>query len=207
MAAIAALVILVLVFAITYFLTMKADTLPIVDAFTDAPGLDGGDRILSHYSGACGTGDEYQELKLLLAKLAAFKIDIQSASGTLDATMYMPYVTKHDREQISETASRCISKSIPRRDLDIIVDLWSTRGHELIDALSKQTNTSPARAGSISKLFDAAIADVQTVALSKCLVGDLEMDKMAESPRDVIGITPEAGSLYVSSYAEGAGAA
>ena len=201
----AAIAFLLVVFAVAYLVIMKADTLPIVDGFTGSAPAAGStaDRILSYFdSQPTCTRDEFQELKVLLAKIAALQADIQNISGRLSATLHMPYVTKHDREQVSETASKCMSKTIPRRDLDIIFELWTSRGHELISILSGlgAAETTAADATAVHQLFDSLITDAQNVAISKCILNDLQMDKMPESPRDVTGVTPEAGSTYVPTY-------
>jgi hypothetical protein len=174
---------LVIVFAIAFLITMKADTLPLADGFTDAPALAPDNEC----------SDEHQELKVLLAKLAAFKVDLLGTSGRVNATLHMPYVTKHDREQVSETTAKCLSRTIPERDLELIFDAWRTRGNELIASLpeSKATPTSAA--------FDSLINDVYAVAKEKCLVSSLSIEQQKTSPRDVIGITPDIGTPLTQS--------
>ncbi len=171
--------VMVIVFAVAFLITTKADTLPLVDGFADAAAAAS--------EPACGN-DEYQELKVLLAKLAAFKLDLLGTSGRVSATLHMPYVTKHDREQVSETTAKCLSRTIPERDLELIFDAWRTRGKELIASLpeSKATPTSAA--------FDSLINDVYAVAKEKCLVSSLSIEQQRTSPRDIIGITPDIGT-------------
>jgi hypothetical protein len=196
-AIIGAIAAILVIFGIAFLVTMKADTLPLVreEGFADArlaPGTDGGARILDALVAECGS-DKYHELKALLAKMSAFKIDLQSASGTIDATMYMPLIATQDREQVAQTVGRCHAKTIPARELDIILGLWKERGTELIADLA-----APEQAAALGELFAGAWDDIYGVASRQCIAA--APSQKAVSPRDYVGITPDAGgaAVYVS---------
>jgi hypothetical protein len=196
-----------IIFGIAFLLTMKADTLPLAEGFaaaattenfadaTLAPGVDGGSRILSALESVCAA-DEYKELKLLLAKMAAFKADLQSTSGTMNATMYIPLIASQDREQVANTVARCLAKTIPPRELGFILELWKERGMELISSLVKKADV--ANEAAITELFAAAMNDISSVANTMCLGGEPIINKKPVSPRDYTGIIPDVGSPYMS---------
>ncbi len=187
--------------ALMYLVIWKADTLPLYDGFKDggsaqalALATEGEiDAILSATSSDNYT-DEWQELKLLLAKLAAFKTDIQNLSGTVTKTMYMPYITSQDHEQVAITASKCLAKTVSERDLDIIFEQWRERGLELI----KMLVGGGSKTSSVADLFETYWKNTRAIAFDKCLIKPAATG--LQSPRDVIGLTPEIGSKYITSY-------
>jgi hypothetical protein len=180
--------IVLIVFGVALIITLKADTLPLVDGFTAGPATATATATATAAPTPDCTSDEYQELRVLLAKIAAFKVDLLGTSGRVSATLHMPYVTKHDREQVSETAAKCLSRTIPARDIDLIFDAWRTRGHELIAAIPESNVILTSTA------FDALIDDVYAVAKERCLVDSLAIEEKRTSPRDIVGITPDVGA-------------
>jgi hypothetical protein len=196
------IVVALVIFGIAYMIVMRADTIPLIstEGFADvaaAPGLDGAARILTALEPAC-TSDKYAELKFLLAKMAAFKTDLQSASGTINATMYMPLMASQDREQVAQTVGRCHAKTVPARELDLILDLWKDRGEELIRDLVAEAGVAQNTAAALYELFASAWNDVYDVAKRYCIPGSPDISKESSSPRDYVGITPDVGMTYVS---------
>jgi hypothetical protein len=148
-----------IIFAISYLLVMKADTLPLVDGFADMPaqGPAASAPLLQALEGSC-TLPEYQEMKMLLAKMAALKADVTSSAATISSTLYHPYITSQDIEQVGETAGRCFAKSIPGRELDIIYEKWSQRGKELVAALGGDAGAEALFISAWNESYDAARA-------------------------------------------------
>jgi hypothetical protein len=133
--------------------------------------------------------DDLRELTLILSKLSCFKKDLMSPSGIVEATRYQPYSTAHDVESVAETTARCLAKTIPPRDLDIILDKWNRRGKELIKKLCTSFNLSDSQLKKADSLFKACILDVSDVAESMCLKGEVEIAG-TKGPRDVSPYEP-----------------
>jgi len=133
--------------------------------------------------------DDLRELSLLLSKLCCFKKDLMSPSGIVEATRYQSYSTAHDIEPIAETTARCLAKTIPPRDLDIILDKWTRRGKELIKRLCTSYNLSDSELKKTDTLFKACIVDVSDVAQSRCLKGEVEIAG-TKGPREVSPYEP-----------------
>ena len=76
-----------------------------------------------------------------------------------------------DIEPIAETTSRCFAKTIPVRDLDIILDKWSKRSQTLVLRLCTSMNMNESQLSSAEALLNALIKDVSDVARSVCLAG------------------------------------
>ena len=131
--------------------------------------------------------DDLRELTLLLSKTSCLKKDLLSPSGIIEATRYQAYSTAHDIEPVAETTARCLAKSIPQRDLDIIMDKWTTRGKELIRALCTSFNINTTQLTTVDKNFKAHMDDIRDIANSQCIKGEV---KLMKGVRDVDGYTP-----------------
>lgn len=115
--------------------------------------------------------EDLSELRLLLSKMACFKKDLLGTAQQVEATRYQPYATSMDIEPIAETTARCFAKTIPKRDLDIILEKWSNRAQSLIVRLCTSMNLSEAEHRQAETLLNALVADVNDVASSVCLAG------------------------------------
>jgi len=216
----AALVILI-AFAIAYFIISYRKTMPMNEGFASAIGgayprsgyslnegfraeVGGGDLACGHalsdaanllgiFTGKEGMiGDKnYEELRMILGKMACFKSDLMSTSGLVNSTRHLPYVTSHDREQVSETTARCLAKTIPDRDLDIIFETWFDRAKTIIIRLSTKANLSEVDTRRVENLLKTAWEDVYNVARGACLAGTPQIAGKAASPRDVTAFIPE----------------
>ncbi len=114
---------------------------------------------------------DLDELRLLLSKLACFKKDLTGVAGVVEATRYQAYATSMDIEPIAETTARCFAKTIPSRDLDIVLDKWSKRGRALVSRLCTSTNLTEKESEEADRLFDYVIRDISDIAKSVCLSG------------------------------------
>jgi hypothetical protein len=125
---------------------------------------------------------DIDDMRNLLAKLACMKRDLLSPSGTISAEKELAFCTYSDIQSTSETTSRCLSKQIPERDLEIQFEKWNIYGLDLIKRLCTDTNMSESEVVSAEKLFRSVISDVNSIAKVKCLTGvPVDAD---ESPRD-----------------------
>lgn len=190
---VAAVAIAVIIAVMMYFWGNK--TMPKTSGFADASGREGffggvavgsGDpdclrssseaaQLYSMFNSRTSTTSEgpedLSELRLLLSKMACFKKDLLGTAQQVEATRYQSYATSMDIEPIAETTARCFAKTIPKRDLDIILEKWSTRAQTLIVILCTSMNFSEAEHGQAESLLNALVKDVSDVARSVCLAG------------------------------------
>lgn len=130
------------------------------------------------------------ELKQILSKMCCMKHDLMSVSQVVQASLYLPYVNTHDRENPADTVGRCFTKGIPPRDLDITFATWKDRGLALLNKLCTSYNFSALESDSANSHFMATWTDVFSIAKSVCLTSK-EMESKSGSPRDLNGYTPE----------------
>lgn len=190
---VAAVAIAVIIAVMMYFWGNK--TMPKTSGFADASGREGffggvavgsGDpdclrssseaaQLYSMFNSRTSTTSEgpedLSELRLLLSKMACFKKDLLGTAQQVEATRYQSYATSMDIEPIAETTARCFAKTIPKRDLDIILEKWSSRAQTLIVRLCTSMNFSEAEHGQAESLLNALVKDVSYVARSACLAG------------------------------------
>ena len=114
---------------------------------------------------------DLEDLRVLLAKLACMKRDLLSPSGTISAEKELKFCTYSDIQPSAETTSRCLSKQIPERDLDIQIEKWNLYGKDLIKRLCTDTSMSEEEVLSAEKIFDSIMSDVYDIAKIKCLTG------------------------------------
>jgi hypothetical protein len=190
---VAAVAIAVIISVILYFWGNK--TMPKTSGFSDASGHEGffggvavgsGDpdclrssseaaQLYSTFRSRTSTTSEgpedLSELRLLLSKMACFKKDLLGTAQQIEATRYQAYATSMDIEPIAETTARCFAKTIPKRDLDIILEKWSTRAQTLIVRLCTSMNFTEAEHRQAESLLNALVKDISDVAQSVCLAG------------------------------------
>ena len=134
---------------------------------------------------------DLDELKVLLGKLCCMKRDLVAVNGTVNATLYQPFMTAHDIEPVAETTGRCFAKTIPERDLSLSFDKWKTRGRFLISRLCSASDMTPTEKGKMDSLFNQVLVDVYDIAQQRCLAGTPSIDAKA-TPRDVGAFSPPA---------------
>lgn len=141
-------------------------------------------------SSSTETGNEdLLELKVLLGKLCCLKQDLLAPGSLVNATKNSPFVTSQDIEQVSETTARCFAKTIPRRDIDIIIDKWSKRGDMLVRRLCTSYNFTPDENKMARSLLSGVLSDVNDILLTVCLKGPVTIAGN-EGPRMVNGVEP-----------------
>lgn len=143
--------------------------------------LVGSAEVMSMVMAAQGSPD-YDELQIILSKLACLKKDLMSPSGIVEATRYQPYVTAHDREPVAEVTAQCLSQTIPSRDLDIIFLTWKNRGKNLLRRLCTEANLTEEQSKQAEKIFESSWADVYDVARGRCLASPGQKAAAAREP-------------------------
>jgi len=140
------------------------------------------------YNNSAGS-DDYNELELLLSKMACLKKDLLAPGSQVDATRYQAFETAHDRVAVGELCGLCLSHNIPARDLDISFMTWRDRGKDLIRRLCTSTNRMEKDVQQAEMLFKKAFDDVYTIATSRCLKTDSNK-KNSQSLGDVGAFEP-----------------
>jgi len=118
--------------------------------------------------------EDLREMTLLCNKLASFKKDIVGVARVVNATASIPYATAHDIEPVAETTARCLSKTIPERDLNLIIDKWGSRGEVLLRRLCTEYEVNPTENKRLVGLFKKAIDDLVEIAKGQCFAGPME---------------------------------
>ena len=116
--------------------------------------------------------DDAEELRLLVSKLCCMEADIATPSaGAGPRTMRLQFRTSHDLEPPSSLVGRCLRNAVNQRDIELIIEKFRTRGHELVAALCGD----PAA----QQELDAVIMQLQLAMTSFCLKESPMMDRPA----------------------------
>lgn len=136
-------------------------------------------------SGVSDASADYNELQLILSKLAALKQDLLSTSSVVNATRYQAFETSHDRINTAEVCGMCFTQSIPARDLDIVFITWRDRGRVLLRKLCTEANLTEPEVEKMEKQFNALWSDVYDIAKSRCLKTDFSLQNGGSTGGDV----------------------
>lgn len=136
-----------------------------------------------------GEGEaDLTEFKVILSKLCCLKHDLMSPNRVVRATLHLPFVTVHDRENTGDTVGRCFANSLPPRDLDIIFETWRDRGLTLLDKLCTSYNLTESEATGAKNDFMSVWSDSYDVARTVCI--PCKKSEIS-SPRDPKGFMSE----------------
>jgi len=80
-------------------------------------------------------GADVDELRLLVSKLCCMEADIATPAAGTYRTQSLQFRTSHDTEPASTIVGRCLRNAVRDRDIDIIIEKFQVRGHELIGNL------------------------------------------------------------------------
>ena len=162
----------------------------IPDCFADSKEASDLYTFFSSKEGTTEEGpDDFRELTLLLSKTNCLKKDLMSPSGIVEATRYQAFSTAHDIEPVAETAARCMAKTIPPRDLDIVLEKWTKRGKELVRRLCTNYKLSDSEVTKASNLLNTVMLDISNIAKSQCLKGEVQIAGTV-GPRDASPYEP-----------------
>jgi hypothetical protein len=135
---------------------------------------------------------DFQELQLILSKMACLKKDLLSPSGIVEATRYQTFDTNHDRINVADLCALCNSQNISPRDLDISFATWRDRGNVLLRKLCTEAHLTEKNIQKAEKLFTASWNDVYQISQSKCLKTDYTLQNGGQTRGDVGGFEPTA---------------
>jgi hypothetical protein len=91
--------------------------------------------LLARFSDRPTSDDNAEELRLLISKLCCIEADVSAPVPGLLRTHSLQYRTAQDTEAPASIVSRCVRNALQTRDIEIIVEKYEARGHELIDGL------------------------------------------------------------------------
>lgn len=120
-------------------------------------------------------GDAADELRLLVSKMCCMEADIATPSAGKYRTLTQQFRTSHDLEPPSSLVGRCLRNAVNQRDIELIIEKFKVRGHDLVSALC----TDPAA----HKELDGVVARLQLAMTSFCLKAPPKMDR-PEGARD-----------------------
>ena len=78
------------------------------------------------------TDDNGNNLRLLVTKLCCMEADIASPSPGTYRTFNLQFRTSDDIEPPATLVGRCLQNAMNSRDIELILEKFSTRGHDLI---------------------------------------------------------------------------
>ena len=115
--------------------------------------------------------DVAAELRLLVSKLCCMEADIAAPSAGVYRTLNVQFRTSEDMEPPATLVGRCLRNAVNKRDIELIVEKYSARGHVLIKKLC--TGDAP-EAGAE---FDKVVAHLKFAMMSFCLKEQPRMDR------------------------------
>lgn len=133
-----------------------------VNCINSIPELAG---IIEKLKGA-DESDDVREFVVLSGKLACMMTDLTSDSKTIRYSANQPYINTHDRQPITETLTQCFSKTMPPRDLELVFDLYLSRGVELI----KRFGQFGLDCASAEGAYRNVITNIYNIAKNQCFV-------------------------------------
>jgi hypothetical protein len=137
--------------------------------------------------------DDLRELNLLLGKLCCLKRDLLAPGSLVSATRGEPFSTSHDMEPTSETVARCFAKTVPKRDLELIVEKWSKRSNMLVRRICTAYSLTDSEVKTAVQLLGKVLADISDILMTVCLKGSVTIAGEA-GPRMVHGVEPTGNS-------------
>jgi hypothetical protein len=115
------------------------------------------------------TGDDNaDELRLLVSKLCCLEADITTPVPGNYRTLPLQFRTSHDMEPPSTIVSSCLRNAIRQRDIELIIEKYSSRGKVLIKLLGCD--------GDAVANFADVIARTKEAMTTVCLAKNPQMD-------------------------------
>ncbi len=111
------------------------------------------------------------ELRLLVSKLCCMEADIASPAAGLIRSQSLQFRTSHDMEAASSFVGRCLRNAVRDRDVDLVIDKFQTRGHELVGKVLGGD------CGAALKEFDAVVARTRAAMMTFCMKPQPQMDR------------------------------
>jgi hypothetical protein len=122
------------------------------------------------------TGDNAEELRLLISKVCCLEADVSAPVPGLLRTHSLQFRTSQDTEAPSSIVSRCVRGALRERDIEIVVEKYESRGHELIDGLLGSCQEAHGE-------FTEIVAKTRSSMFTFCMKPQPQMDRPT-GPRD-----------------------
>jgi len=120
------------------------------------------------------------ELRLLISKLCCMEADVAAPVPGAYRTQNLQFRTQEDTEPASTIVGRCLRAAVNKRDIEIITEKFSDRGHVLI----KKVCQDPADVAASKKDLDEIVAQLRLSMTSFCVGPSKQMDRPS-GPRDM----------------------
>jgi hypothetical protein len=127
-------------------------------------------KLLARFATTPEEDADASELRLLISKLCCMEADIATPAAGLIRTLPLQFRTSSDMDVASSIVGRCRAGAIQQRDIDLILDKFSVRGHALVARLC------PQEAGAAAEL-DSVLGRLRWAMTSFCLKPTPTMDK------------------------------
>ena len=121
-------------------------------------------------------GDAADELRLLVSKMCCMEADIATPSAGKYRTLTHQFRTSHDLEPPSSLVGRCLRNAVNNRDIELVIEKFTVRGHDLINALCSDPVAH--------QELDRVVGKLQLAMTSFCIKAPPRMDR-PEGVRDV----------------------
>lgn len=113
--------------------------------------------------------DAAAEFRLLVSKMCCMEADITGVSPGVIRTTPLQFRTSHDIEPASALVARCLANAMPVRDIELMIEKFTKRGHDLLDTL---TSGCP----DAQREFDAVVARLRRALEVSCRQVQPSMD-------------------------------
>jgi hypothetical protein len=138
----------------------SADAQKLLARFADVPQEDG----------------DAAELRLLLSKLCCMEADISSPAAGVIRTIPLQFRTSHDMDVASTLVSRCQKGATNARDVDLVIEKFTVRGHALVTGLCDEPEAHAE--------FERVVSRLRWAMTTFCIPAQPSMDRPV-GPRDV----------------------
>lgn len=127
--------------------------------------------LLAQLATLCGSStEEADEFRLLISKLCCMEADISTPSKGSYRTLPLQFRTSQDTEPPATIVGRCLSGAVNKRDIEIIIEKYKSRGLALIKQLGFPNPNAAASE------FDTVVGRLQFAMTSFCLKPSPTMD-------------------------------
>ena len=129
-------------------------------------------NLLMRFSSYPESNTDAAELRNLVSKLCCMEADIMSPSAGTYRTIDFQFRTSEDMEPPATIVGRCLRNAVNRRDIDLMMEKFTYRGHQLVEQLCPPDE----RAAGIAE-FDKVVAHLKFAMTSFCLKEQPHMDR------------------------------
>lgn len=117
-------------------------------------------------------GKDGEELRQLVTKVCCMEADIVAPSAGVYRTMHAQFRTSEDMEPPATIVGRCLRNAVNKRDIELIVEKYVTRGEELIRGLCVGSDQTEALAE-----WEEVVGRLHKAMTSVCLKEQPQMDR------------------------------